>query len=190
MRDGLGGPTAFNRNFRPASDRRQAVAEKQLPAQVALDFPAGGLGNASYLSQYHRADGQLVFLRDRAANGRHDFGKVGAAAVALQFANDDEILLMVAHAKRRTTECAHGRMSFLHRQLDILGIAIAAVENEQVFEPAGHEKLAIGHETKIARTKVIGLTMGTLCPGISKAGMEGRLALLVAPPIPLGNTWT
>src|SRR5437867_12914240 len=53
----------------------------------------------------------------------------------------------------RATANAQGGVTRLRRQLDILRIMVHAANDDQVFEPAGDEQLAVVDKSKVARAQ-------------------------------------
>ena len=121
---------------------------------MPLDFAAGGLGNAAGLEQHDGGDGQFEVGGDALANRGDDLGEVEIAA-ALDFLHDDQPL--GARDRRRRTRRRRLACTFswalVDRQLDVLRVVVDAADDDQVFEPAGDEQLAVAQEAQVARAQ-------------------------------------
>ena len=116
-----------------------------------------------------------------AGGGRH-FLDVGVAVAALQLVSHDQPLLAAnGHRKGGAHRRLKGRMAFGNGRLNILGIVVAAANDDQVFQPAGQEQL-----TLLKKAKVAGAQIGTGA-AIGAVGAKSALALLLLTPIPLGH---
>ncbi len=123
---------------------------KRVAAGVPLDLAAGCFGNAVRADQPDGVDRQLMLARHVAANGfEHlvDFARLMTFDLV-----DDHQPGLVVHfdAQRRAATGPDGRMALLDRQLDVVGIVVQAVDDDQVLEPTGDEQLAVLEEAQVA----------------------------------------
>src|ERR1044072_4213541 len=90
---------------------------------------------------------------DRLANGLPDPGKFVRRDGAWDFENDGKLLLLSRFDRKgRPDRSRKRRVAMLQRNLDILGMMVAAANDDEILESAGHEELATGQESEIAGT--------------------------------------
>ena len=132
-------------------DDLEPAREEARAAGVALDLAAGGLGEARRLEQHDGVDVQLVLLGDGLADRREDRLDRPRPGLALDLVDDDQPLLAVAPRPRTPRRrSAAARVAPLDGPLDVLGIDVAAADDDQVLEPAGDEQLAVAEEAEVA----------------------------------------
>ena len=94
---------------------------------------------------------------------------------------DDHQLVVVLHLDRERGAVAHpqSRVGGIDRLLDVFRIVVPPANNDQVLQPAGHEKLLLADEPQVAgpqerafaATRSTGGPGSTGCPG--QAGVKG-----------------
>ena len=150
-------------------DLERALEELPL-AGVPLDLAARRLGDAVGPHHHQRLEGHFVFDRQPLANlveGRREF--IGLALAAFELGHDDDPLAVVhVDGERRHGARPHERARLLDRPLDVLRIMVAAADDDQVLEPAGHEQFAGVEKPEVARAQIR--------PGI-RLPLLGRLCL-------------
>ncbi len=157
------------------------MRQEHLAGQPALDLAARGLGDAAPPDQHHGVDVGLVLLGDRPAyRGRQRSGIPLKPPVDLL--HDDQVFLLLdVHREGRATPGTQRRMARLAGQLQVLGVEVAAAQNDQVFDAAGDAQHAVGpHESQVAGTQKRPFALGG-------ARREGMLALLRPIPITPGH---
>ena len=123
----------------PPGHQRQIAVEEQLSAVPSLDLAAGRFRNSADLHQRDRVHRQIVLFGDRPADRREYFRQVSSATVALDFLGHDQAFTVFVHGKRCTAVREQRRMASLDRKLDVLGIMIATVDNQQILQSARYE---------------------------------------------------
>ncbi len=135
------------------------LAQQVEPAAfLPPDLPARRLGKAVKADERDGLDAERESLGDGASDRvDHRFGAAGIMA-PVSLVNHDELFLVVHLDRERGPVAARQRrVRFVHDLLDILGIELAAPDIDHVFEPAGHEELAIEEETEIAGAQITAL---------------------------------
>src|SRR5690606_27600446 len=101
------------------------------------------------------------------------------SAAAVCFQDDDQPLLAgVADGKCRAGAVLDAFMRSVDRLLDVLRIEVNAMDDDQVFQPAGDEQLALMEEPQIARAQ-------KWTAAVAQTGLECFVRRLLAPPVTL-----
>src|SRR5579863_4959363 len=101
---------------------------------------------------------------------------------ALHFGGNDQSFLVADFDRERyTTTRPHCRSAPFHSQFDVVGIKIAAIDDDQILQPAGDKKLAVSQESQIPCAEKWPVT------GICEIGVEGESRFLGPVPIALGH---
>ena len=79
----------------PFGKRFQFAIQIRLATKVALDLAAGRPWQAGLADKLDPVQVQFVVLDDRAAHGAKDLVKVGAAMLAVNLVNDDQLFAVV-----------------------------------------------------------------------------------------------
>ena len=170
-------------DFFPFGNDREAHLRKGARTRATLDFPAGRLRDRALFHEYQPVKVELVLFRDRLSRrGRH-FVDVERAMVAVDLLNDDETFLVLALDRNRCSSARTERgMAALDGELDVLRVVIAAADDDQIFEAARDEELAVAHEAEVPRPQIpfVAITRGG-------RRLERPLRLVGEPPIASGN---
>src|SRR6185437_15030655 len=74
-------------------------------------------------------------------------------------------------------------MTLFHRQFDVVGVKLAATDDDQVLQATGDEQFAIFQKPEIPGTEKWPFT------GILQVGSTSTFRVLGSVPIPLGHAW-
>jgi hypothetical protein len=119
---------------------------------VALDLAARRLGDRPHADEDDLLDLGLVLAGHRRPHRSRDLLRI--AGPPLDLLDDDQALLAPGlHRERGAAAGAQVRVRPLGRQLEVLGIEVAAAQDDQVLEPARHVELAVEEEAEVARAQ-------------------------------------
>src|SRR5260370_12416905 len=138
-------PACAGMTIESASQPVERACQPELPAQIALDLAAGGLGQGARPQQRDLMGHDLMLADDRLADAVDDLIDADAVALgALDFLDDDEFLrrIAIADGECRTAMPPQCRMAALHGILDVLRIVVGAADDHDLLDPAGDEQLA------------------------------------------------
>ena len=125
-------------------------------------------------------DVQLVLLGDGLADGLEDRLDALALGLALDLLDDDQPLLAAGLDRERRAALEPERgVAPLDGPLDVLGVDVAAPDDDQVLEPAGDEQLAVVEEAEVAGAQERPLA------GVGQGAAERPLGRLGAVPVAL-----
>src|ERR1700732_551354 len=117
--------------------------------------------------------------QNRLADCIDDANKLGLVRGS-DFLNDCQAFVeLILNRECHGTAWPQSFVTSLHGQLNILGIKISSPDNNEVFEPAGHKKLAL-----VKKAQISGPKKGTV-PGIFQKRTEGVVGLFGIIPISL-----
>ena len=137
----------------------QPLLQETLTTHVPLQLATGRLGNATSLDQYHGVNGEFVLLHNCLPDCLNEGLCLDRASLTFYLLHDNKalcpVLLNLLNRKHCTTMRPQEWVAAFQRLFDclfyIFGIVIAAVDNDQIFETAGHKQLAVLYETQVAR---------------------------------------
>ncbi len=105
----------------PLTNNFQFACQVSILAGVALDFAAGGFGNAHGLDQDDSEHLQIVFLCHGLANGGCHFIDIRITVLACDLLRDDKsFLASLGHRKGRPRAGLQGLMRGLYRLIQCL----------------------------------------------------------------------
>ena len=136
-------------------DLERALEELPL-AGVPLDLAARRLGDAVGPHHHERLEGHFVFDRQPLANlveGRRELAGLALAAFELCH-HDDPLTIVHVHGERGHGARPHERARLLDRSFNVLRIMVAAADDDQVLEPAGHEQFAGVEKPEVTRAQI------------------------------------
>ena len=173
-RDAASGAAPASAATPPArGDQVEPAAQVRLAGRAPAHLAARGLGQGRRLDQGEGVELDLVILGQDPAHGAGDRRRVVAQPVPAQLLDQHQPLLAVRlDAERRAAAGPQRRMGALGGRLQVLGVAVAAAEDDQVLDPAGDEQLAVVEEAQVARAQV-GPVARPGQPGAE--GLGGRL---------------
>ena len=86
----------------------------------------------------------------------------------LDFGGDDQLFFVGAiDRKRRAAARPYGRVALFHRQFDIVGVKIAATDDDQILQATGDKQFAIFQKSQISGAEKRSLS------GILQVGPQG-----------------
>ena len=125
---------------------------------------------------------QLVFGGNGLADGAGDFVDVGFALAAGEFVGDDEALFAVYVAGEGGAHAGgEGGVAVFDGVFDVLGVVVAAANDDEVFDPAGDVELVVVDEAEVA-----GAQVGAVA-GVVEVGLEGGGGFTRPGPVALGD---
>ena len=128
----------------------QPLFEIERAAGPVLDLAARRAGHRGRRHEDHVVDADLVLLGHGPADRRRHLLHLPDRR-PLDLVDDHEPLLAPdLHRKRRAAPGTEAGMAGFRRGLDVLGIVVPPVEDDQVLEPSGDEELAVADESQIA----------------------------------------
>ncbi len=81
-----------------------------------------------------------MLLCYRLADGRNDRINIQITVLALDFLYDHEPLFVGdLNRKRCATAGSQGRVALFYRQFDVLGVVVAATDDDEILEPTGNK---------------------------------------------------
>ena len=132
---------------------------------MPLDLAARCLRHAVGPHQHDRLDGEFMLGRQSLADclegGRH-LGGLPLAALDLRH-HGHPLATIHVDGEGGDRTGPHERARLLDGMLDVLRVVVAAADNDQVFEPAGHEEFTVVEEAQVAGAEIgprIGLPRG------------------------------
>src|SRR4051794_28354190 len=103
------------------------------------------------LDQHDRVNIEVLLLGNRPSNGIEDLLDDRRVAFPLDLLDDDQSLPAInLGAKCRCSSRPRPGMASLDRRLDVVGVDISPLQDDQVLEASGDEKVAIAQEAQVA----------------------------------------
>src|SRR5687767_3480611 len=92
----------------------------------------------------------MVFGQSK-PHGARNLMNIRVTCMAFDFSGQDYFLGAGAIDRESGAPARlQGRVAPLRRLLNVLRVVVAAVDNDQIFEPAGHEEIVALEETQVA----------------------------------------
>ncbi len=174
----------------PDSDRLQLAGEEGLAAGLALDLAARRLGQPAGGQEDDLPGIDLVLLDQPLADVAHHGVEV-RRRFGLDLVDDDEALLALRlQGEGRPAAGPERRMALFDRELQVLRVAVDALEDDEILESPGDEELAVAEESQVAGAEVRPLAGIGGIAGITGTGeprLEDLGALLGPRPIAGGD---
>ena len=131
----------------------ERAGEKRFAAGIALNFSAGGSGNASRLDEHDGVGMNFVRLGERAAD-RGDHILAGNGCAVVHFLNDDQSLRSIhVNGKRSAASGPQRAVAPLDGVFQILGIVVGAANDDEIFQSSGDEELSAIEKSEVAGAK-------------------------------------
>ena len=121
---------------------------------VALHFAARGFGQRAGTNQRHGRRGDLVVLGDGGADRHHRCVRIAELGL-VDLGHDGQCVggTIVGGDGERRHAPSPNPGDLLNQPFDVLGVQVAATDDDQVLDAPGHVQLAIVEESQVARAQ-------------------------------------
>ena len=139
------------RALAPLADDAQVAELKGVAACAALDFAARSLGDAPRLQEHDGIDLNVVLLGHVAPNLLDRLVEVVALPVVSLECQHEALFAAGLDGEGRARPAAEAGTAPLGRGFDVLRVVVAPADDDEVFESARDEEVAVFKEAEVAR---------------------------------------